>query len=284
MKLVRYGEKGAEKPALMDASGMLRDLSAHVDDINGSVLSDASLAKLRALDPASLPIVEGRPRIGACVGNIGKFLCIGLNYSDHAEEAGMPIPAHPILFFKANSAIVGAYDDVMMPRGSVATDWEVELGVVISKPTLHVSKEDAMDHVFGYTIVNDVSERSWQLERGGQWNKGKGYPNFCPTGPILVSKDDIPSPGDLSMRLAVNGKTMQDGSTSTMIFDVPTIVSYLSDFLLLEPGDLICTGTPPGVGMGQSPQRFLNIGDTVELEIDGLGEQAQNVVAAGGLS
>lgn len=278
MKLVRYGEKGAEKPALMDASGMLRDLSAHVDDINGSVLSDASLAKLRALDPASLPIVEGRPRIGACVGNIGKFLCIGLNYSDHAEEAGMPIPAHPILFFKANSAIVGAYDDVMMPRGSVATDWEVELGVVIGREAKYVSEADALDYVAGYCVVNDVSERDYQTKLTGQWTKGKSCDTFGPTGPYLVTRDEVPDPQNLAMSLDVNGKRMQTGNTGTMIFTVAQIIEHLSSLMTLYPGDVITTGTPPGVGMGVKPAPvYLKVGDVMELAIEGLGQQRQLV-------
>ena len=278
MKLVRYGEKGAEKPALMDASGMLRDLSAHVDDINGSVLSDASLAKLRALDPASLPIVEGRPRIGACVGNIGKFLCIGLNYSDHAEEAGMPIPAHPILFFKANSAIVGACDDVMMPRGSVATDWEVELGVVIGREAKYVSEADALDYVAGYCVVNDVSERDYQTKLTGQWTKGKSCDTFGPTGPYLVTRDEVLDPQNLAMSLDVNGKRMQTGNTGTMIFTVAQIIEHLSSLMTLYPGDVITTGTPPGVGMGVKPAPvYLKVGDVMELAIEGLGQQRQLV-------
>ena len=284
MKLIRLGESGAEVPCVLDPEGNARDVSSVVPDFSPDTFEQLG-ARLSGQDLASLPIVDkANARIGAPIARPRNVWCIGLNYSDHAAESGMPVPEEPILFTKPSSTVVGPNDPILKAANSTKLDWEVELGVVISKPTLHVSKEDAMDHVFGYTIVNDVSERSWQLERGGQWNKGKGYPNFCPTGPVLVSKDDIPAPGDLAMRLAVNGETMQDGSTSTMIFDVPTIVSYLSDFLLLEPGDLICTGTPPGVGMGQSPQRYLNIGDTVVLEIDGLGGQAQTVVAAGGLS
>ena len=280
MKLVRYGEKGAEKPALMDASGTLRDLSAHVDDINGAALSDATLAKLRALDPADLPIVEGRLRIGACVGNIGKFLCIGLNYSDHAAEAGMPIPAHPILFFKANSAIVGAYDDVMMPRGSVATDWEVELGVVIGREAKYVSEADALDYVAGYCIVNDVSERHMQMNLTGQWTKGKSCDHFGPVGPWLVTRDAVPDPQKLAMRLAVNGKLMQDGSSADMIFSIAEIIAHLSELMTLHPGDIIATGTPAGVGMGQKPDPvYLQDGDVMTLEIDGLGRQKQTILA-----
>ncbi|MCO4842762.1 MAG: fumarylacetoacetate hydrolase family protein [Yoonia sp.] len=278
MKLVRYGDKGAEKPALMDADGMLRDLSAHVADINGAALSDATLATLRALDAASLPIVEGRPRIGACVGDIGKFLCIGLNFSDHAAEAGMDIPAHPILFFKANSAVVGAYDDVIMPRGSVATDWEVELGVVIGREAKYVSEADALDYVAGYCIVNDVSERDYQTKLTGQWTKGKSCDTFGPTGPYLVTRDEVPDPQNLAMSLDVNGKRMQTGNTGTMIFSVAQIIEHLSSLMTLHPGDVITTGTPPGVGMGMKPAPvYLKIGDVMELSIEGLGQQRQVV-------
>ena len=278
MKLVRYGDKGAEKPALMDADGMLRDLSAHVADINGAALSDATLATLRALDAASLPIVEGRPRIGACVGDIGKFLCIGLNFSDHAAEAGMDIPAHPILFFKANSAVVGAYDDVIMPRGSVATDWEVELGVVIGREAKYVSEADALDYVAGYCIVNDVSERDYQTKLTGQWTKGKSCDTFGPTGPYLVTRDEVPDPQNLAMSLDVNGKRMQTGNTGTMIFSVAQIIEHLSSLMTLHPGDVITTGTPPGVGMGMKPAPvYLKIGDVMELSIEGLGQQSQVV-------
>lgn len=278
MKLVRYGEKGAEKPALMDADGILRDLSAHVSDIAADTLSDAALAKLRALNPASLPIVEGRPRIGACVGSIGKFLCIGLNYSDHAAEAGMDIPAHPILFFKANSAIVGAYDDVVMPRGSVATDWEVELGVVIGREAKYVSETDALNYVAGYCIVNDVSERDFQTKLTGQWTKGKSCDTFGPTGPYLVTRDEVPDPQNLAMTLDVNGTRMQTGNTGTMIFSVAQIIAHLSQLMTLYPGDVITTGTPPGVGMGMKPAPvYLKVGDVMELSIAGLGQQRQTV-------
>jgi 2-keto-4-pentenoate hydratase/2-oxohepta-3-ene-1,7-dioic acid hydratase in catechol pathway len=278
MNLVRYGDKGAEKPALMDADGMLRDLSAHVADINGAALSDATLATLRALDAASLPIVEGRPRIGACVGDIGKFLCIGLNFSDHAAEAGMDIPAHPILFFKANSAVVGAYDDVIMPRGSVATDWEVELGVVIGREAKYVSEADALDYVAGYCIVNDVSERDYQTKLTGQWTKGKSCDTFGPTGPYLVTRDEVPDPQNLAMSLDVNGKRMQTGNTGTMIFSVAQIIEHLSSLMTLHPGDVITTGTPPGVGLGMKPAPvYLKIGDVMELSIEGLGQQRQVV-------
>ncbi|MEQ6202840.1 fumarylacetoacetate hydrolase family protein [Sulfitobacter sp. HNIBRBA2951] len=278
MKLLRYGPIGAEKPGMLDDAGTLRDLSAHVDDINGGMLDDASIAKLRALDPASLPAVEGNPRLGACVGNIGKFLCIGLNYSDHAAETGADIPEHPILFFKANSAIVGPNDDVMMPRGSTHTDWEVELGVVIGKTAKYVSKADALDHVAGYCVVNDVSERHFQTQLTGQWTKGKSCDTFGPTGPWLVTRDEVEDVQNLAMSLDVNGKRMQTGNTSTMIFTVAEIIEHLSSLMTLHPGDVITTGTPPGVGMGIKPEPvFLKEGDVMELTIDGLGQQRQKV-------
>ena len=278
MKLVRYGVIGAEKPGMLDDAGLLRDLSTHVADINGDILGDAALEKLRALDPNSLPIVEGEQRIGACVGNIGKFLCIGLNYSDHAAETGAAIPEHPILFFKANSAIVGAYDDVVMPRGSVKTDWEVELGVVIGTKAKYVSKENALDHVAGYCIVNDVSERDFQSKLTGQWTKGKSCDTFGPTGPWLVTRDEVADPQNLSMSLDVNGKRMQTGNTATMIFSVAEIIEHLSSLMTLHPGDVITTGTPPGVGLGIKPNPvFLKTGDVMDLKIDGLGHQRQTV-------
>ncbi|WP_299826209.1 fumarylacetoacetate hydrolase family protein [uncultured Roseobacter sp.] len=278
MKLVRYGERGAEKPGMLDAEGTLRDLSAHVADIAGDVLSDAGIEKLRGIDPASLPVVEGDPRIGACVGNIGKFLCIGLNYSDHAAETGADIPAHPILFFKANSAIVGPYDDVSMPRGSTHTDWEVELGVVIGTTAKYVSKENALEHVAGYCVVNDVSERHFQTQLTGQWTKGKSCDTFGPTGPWLVTRDEVPNPQDLAMSLDVNGKRMQTGNTATMIFTVAEIIEHLSSLMTLHPGDVITTGTPPGVGMGIKPDPvYLKKGDVMELTIEGLGAQRQTV-------
>ncbi|WP_415922668.1 fumarylacetoacetate hydrolase family protein [Tateyamaria sp. SN6-1] len=276
MKLVRYGAPGAEKPGMMDGD-TLRDLSGHADDITGAVLDDASIARLRAIDPASLPAVDGNPRIGPCVGNIGKFLCIGLNYSDHAAEQGLPIPAHPILFFKANSAIVGPNDDVVMPRGSKRSDWEVELGVVIGKETKYVSEADALDSVAGYCIVNDVSEREFQQNLTGQWTKGKSCDTFGPTGPYLVTRDEVPDPQALDMSLSVNGDRMQTGNTSTMIFSVAQIISHLSQLFTLHPGDVISTGTPPGVGDGMKPQRYLAVGDVMELSIDGLGTQRQEV-------
>jgi len=278
MKLLRYGAIGAEKPGLMDDEGTLRDLSAHVDDITGATLDDATLAKLRALDPADLPMVEGNPRIGACVGDIGKFLCIGLNYSDHAAETGADIPEHPILFFKANSAVVGPNDDVMMPRGSTHTDWEVELGVVIGKTAKYVSKAEALDYVAGYCVINDVSERHFQTQLTGQWTKGKSCDTFGPTGPWLVTRDEVGDPQNLAMSLDVNGKRMQTGSTSTMIFTVAEIIEHLSGLFTLHPGDVITTGTPPGVGMGMKPAPvYLKEGDVMELTIEGLGQQRQKV-------
>ena len=278
MKLLRYGTLGAEKPGLLDNAGLLRDLSAHVDDITGATLDDATLARLRALDPADLPIVEGEQRIGACVGNIGKFLCIGLNYSDHAAETGAAIPEHPILFFKANSAIVGPYDDVVMPRGSEKTDWEVELGVVIGKEAKYVSKDNALDYISGYCIVNDVSERHFQANLTGQWTKGKSCDTFGPTGPWLVTRDEIENPQALDMACDVNGKRMQTGNTSTMIFTVAEIIEHLSQLFTLHPGDVISTGTPPGVGMGIKPNPiYLKKGDVMDLTIEGLGHQRQRV-------
>ncbi|WP_299400838.1 fumarylacetoacetate hydrolase family protein [uncultured Roseobacter sp.] len=278
MKLVRYGAAGAEKPGMLDASGTLRDLSAHVTDIAGDVLSDAGLDKLRAIDPASLPAVEGSPRIGACVGNIGKFMCIGLNYKDHAIETGNPFPDHPVLFMKATSAVVGPNDDVSMPRGSTNTDWEVELGVVIGKPAKYVSKENALDHVAGYCVINDVSERHFQNHLSGNWTKGKSCDTFGPTGPWLVTRDEVGDPQNLSMSLDVNGKRMQTGNTETMIFTVAEIIEHLSSLMTLQPGDVISTGTPPGVGMGMKPHPiYLNKGDVIELTIDGLGHQRQTV-------
>ena len=278
MKLLRYGPIGAEKPGLLDNSGLLRDLSEHVDDINGMMLDDATLDRLRALDISALSVVEGEQRLGACVGNIGKFLCIGLNYSDHAAETGAAIPKHPILFFKANSAIVGAYDDVVMPRGSTHTDWEVELGVVIGKTAKYVSKEDALYHVAGYCIVNDVSERHFQTNLTGQWTKGKSCDTFGPTGPWLVTRDEVADPQNLSMSLDVNGKRMQTGSTATMIFSVAEIIEHLSGLMTLHPGDVITTGTPPGVALGMKPEPiFLKVGDVMDVKIEGLGQQKQKV-------
>ena len=278
MKLVRYGNEGAERPGLVDANGVLRDLSAHIPDIDGRMLNDASLERLRALDTEALPAVDGSPRFAPIVGNIGKFLCIGLNYSDHAAETGAAIPEHPILFFKANSAIVGANDDVIMPRGSTHTDWEVELGVVIGTTAKYVSKQEALSHVAGYCIVNDVSERHFQTQLTGQWTKGKSCDTFGPTGPFLVTRDEVPDPQALDMSLDVNGKRMQTGNTSTMIFSVAQIISHLSQLMTLHPGDIITTGTPPGVGMGIKPDPvYLKSGDVMELHISGLGQQRQTV-------
>ena len=278
MKLVRYGNEGAERPGLIDTDGALRDLSAHIEDIDGRMLDDASLDSLRAIDTSSMPRVEGTPRFAPIVGNIGKYLCIGLNYSDHAAETGATIPEHPILFFKANSAIVGANDDVIMPRGSTHTDWEVELGVVIGSTAKYVSEQDALSHVAGYCIVNDVSERHFQTQLTGQWTKGKSCDTFGPTGPFLVTRDEVPDPQALDMSLDVNGKRMQTGNTSTMIFTVAQIISHLSQLMTLHPGDIITTGTPPGVGMGIKPDPiYLQNGDVMELRITGLGEQRQRV-------
>ena len=278
MKLVRYGADGAEKPGLIDANGELRDLSGHVTDIGGADLSDARMARLRALDSATLPKVSGAPRIGPCVGNIGKFLCIGLNYSDHAAETGAAIPEHPILFFKANSAVVGPNDDVSMPRGSVSTDWEVELGVVIGKAAKYVNKADALEYVAGYCIINDVSERHFQANLTGQWTKGKSCDTFGPTGPWLVTRDDIPDPQNLDMTLDVNGSRRQTGNTKTMIFNVAEIIEHLSGLMTLHPGDVISTGTPPGVALGMKPKPvYLKTGDVMDLHIEGLGQQRQTV-------
>ena len=278
MKLVRYGNEGAERPGLIDANGVLRDLSAHTPDIDARMLNDTALERLRALDTEALPAVDGSPRFAPVVGNIGKFLCIGLNYSDHAAETGAAIPAHPILFFKANSAIVGANDDVIMPRGSTHTDWEVELGVVIGTTAKYVSEQEALSHVAGYCIVNDVSERHFQTQLTGQWTKGKSCDTFGPTGPFLVTRDEVPDPQALDMSLDVNGKRMQTGNTSTMIFSVAQIISHLSQLMTLHPGDIITTGTPPGVGMGIKPDPvYLKSGDVMELHISGLGQQRQTV-------
>lgn len=276
MKLVRYGASGAEKPGMMDGD-TLRDLSGVIDDITGDTLTDEALARLQSIDPSTLPAVEGSPRLGACVGNIGKFLCIGLNYSDHAAEQGLPIPEHPILFFKANSAVVGPNDDVIMPRGSKRSDWEVELGVVIGKTAKYVSEADALDYVAGYCVINDVSEREFQQNLTGQWTKGKSCDTFGPTGPYLVTRDEIPDPQALDMSLSVNGNQMQTGNTATMIFSVAQIIEHLSQLFTLHPGDVISTGTPPGVGDGMNPKTYLKVGDVMELEIEGLGKQRQEV-------
>jgi 2-keto-4-pentenoate hydratase/2-oxohepta-3-ene-1,7-dioic acid hydratase in catechol pathway len=280
MKLVRYGATSQEKPGMIDADGTLRDLSAHVADITGATLGDDSIAKLRTLDPTTLPAVQGNPRMGACVGDIGKFMCIGLNYADHAAETGADIPEHPILFMKANSAITGPNDDVVMPRGSTKTDWEVELGVVIGKAAKYVSEEEALDYVAGYCLCNDVSERHFQTSLTGQWTKGKSCDTFGPTGPWLVTRDEVEDPQNLDMWLDINGKRMQTGNTKTMIFTVAQVISHLSQLFTLHPGDVISTGTPPGVGMGMKPQPvYLKDGDVMELSIQGLGVQRQNVRA-----
>ena len=278
MKLLRYGELGSEKPGMLDADGNIRDLSAHVSDIDGSMLDDASLDTLRALDPSSLPLVSGDPRIGTCVTGFTKFMCIGLNYSDHAAETGAAIPEHPILFMKANSAIVGPNDDVVMPRGSTHSDWEIELGVVIGKAAKYVSEKDALDYVAGYCLCNDVSERHFQNGLTGQWTKGKSPDTYGPTGPWLVTRDEIANPQNLDMTLDLNGERRQTGTTSTMIFTVAQIISHPSHLFTLHPGDVISTGTPPGVGLGVKPEPvFLKVGDVMELWIDGLGTQRQVV-------
>ena len=280
MKLLRYGELGAEKPGMLDANGTIRDLSGHIKDFSGEGLSDTTFSKLRALDPTNLPVIVASTRIGACVGSVGKFVCIGLNYADHAAESGMELPEEPVIFFKATSSIIGPNDDVEIPRHSVKTDWEVELGVVIGKHAKYVKKENALDHVAGYCVVNDLSERDFQLHRSGQWVKGKSADTFGPIGPWLVTRDEVPDPQNLAMYLEVNGHRYQDGSTETMHFDVATIVSHLSQFMSLQPGDVISTGTPPGVGMGQKPETYLKSGDVIELEIEGLGLQRQVVGAS----
>ena len=275
MKLLRYGNPGAEKPGILDRNGAIRDLSAHVSDIGGAAISPASLKALAALDPMSLPLVPGNPRLGACVSGTGKFICIGLNYADHAAESGLQVPPEPIIFMKATSAITGPNDEVEIPRGSVKSDWEVELGIIIGSHAKYVSEENAMDHVAGYCVINDLSEREFQIEHSGQWTKGKSADTFGPTGPWLVTRDEVADPQKLSMWLEVNGKRFQNGSTATMVYGVRFLVSYLSRFMSLHPGDVISTGTPPGVGMGQKPPLYLKAGDVMELEIEGLGRQRQ---------
>ena len=280
MKLVRYGKLGSEKPGLVDSAGKLRDLTDIVADIAGEALSPQTLARLRKIEPESLPLVRGKPRLGACVGKVGNFVAVGLNYADHAAESNMPIPKEPILFNKAPSCIVGPNDDVVIPKGSVKTDWEVELAIVIGSRASYVSESDALGHVAGYCICNDVSERTYQLEGTGQWMKGKGCPTFGPLGPLLTTADEIADPQKLPMWLDVDGERMQSGSTATMIFGVKKIVSYLSEIMTLMPGDVIATGTPPGVGTGMKPPKYLNVGDVVTLGIEGLGEQRQEIIAA----
>ena len=275
MKLLRHGEFGSEKPGIIDHEGKIRDLSSHIPDINGDSINSESLKKIGAIDLSTLPIVSNTTRLGACVGNVGKFLCIGLNYSDHAAESGLPVPSEPILFSKATSAIVGPNDNVEIPRNSSETDWEVELGIIIGKKAKYINEDEAEEYIAGYCVVNDVSERAFQIKREGQWTKGKSCDTFGPTGPYLVTKDEIPDVQNLKMYLDVNGKRMQDGSTNTMIFSAKHIVYYLSQFMSLNPGDVIATGTPPGVGLGMKPPVFLNEGDTMKLGIEGLGEQNQ---------
>lgn len=281
MKLLRYGPKGQEKPGMLDAAGAIRDLSGVIADLKGEVLSPEGLARLAALDPASLPQVSGNPRLGPPVAGMTNFVCIGLNYADHAAETGAAIPKEPIVFLKSLGALCGPNDDVIIPRGSTKTDWEVELAIVIGRTARYVSEAQALDYVAGYTICNDVSEREWQLERGGTWDKGKGFDTFGPLGPWLVTKDEVPDPQNLAMFCEVDGQRMQDGSTRTMIFGVAKLVSYVSQCITLHPGDVISTGTPPGVGLGKKPTPvFLKPGQTMRLGIAGLGEQVQRVVAA----
>ena len=280
MKLLRYGNPGQEKPGMLDQNGTIRDLSNIVEDIAGDVLLPEGLEKLKNLDPGSLPTIEGSPRMGACVSGIGKFICIGLNYSDHAEETGASVPSEPIIFSKATSAVCGPDDDIIIPRNSVKTDWEVELGVVIGKPVKYVEEASALDHVAGYCVINDVSEREYQIERQGQWVKGKSCDSFGPTGPWLVTPDEAGDPQNLKLWLEVDGKRYQDGSTNTMVYGVAFLIHYLSQFFTLHPGDVISTGTPPGVGMGQKPDPvYLRPGQTIRLGVEGLGIQTQKTIA-----
>ena len=278
MRLVRYGEVNAEKPGILDDQGGIRDLSSIVDDISPATVEAGELERIASIDPSNLPRVEGSPRLGPCVGQVGKFVCIGLNYTDHAKESGMPIPTEPIVFMKTTSAISGPNDNIELIRGSVKTDWEVELGIVIGAHTKYVSQENALDHVAGYCVVNDISERQWQLEQGGQWIKGKSGDTYGPIGPWLVTRDEVPDPQNLDMWLEVNDKRHQDGNTRTMIFPVSQIVSYLSQCMSLQAGDIIATGTPPGVGHGMKPPVYLQPGDVVRLSVEGLGLQQQQVV------
>ena len=279
MKLLRYGAPGDERPGILDNNGDIRDLGGEVDDIAGPVLRGEGLDRIRAVDIASLPVVGGEPRIGPCIGHVGKIIGIGLNFSDHAEETGMEVPPEPVIFFKATSSIIGPHDDVLLPPGSEKSDWEVELGVVIGDEARYVSEDDALKHVAGYCVVNDLSERHYQFERSGQWVKGKSCDTFCPVGPWLVSSDEVADPQALPMSLEVNGKRFQNGSTATMVYGVRMLVSYLSQFMSLQPGDIISTGTPPGVGFGQTPPVYLQPGDVMTLEIEGLGRQRQTVRA-----
>ena len=278
MKLLRYGPKGAEKPGLLDANNQIRDLSSIIPDLTGDTVDSGTMARLSALDTDTLPPVEGTPRIGPCIGNVGKFVCIGLNYSDHAKETGSSIPSEPIVFMKATSSINGPDDDIELMRGSVKTDWEVELGFVIGRETKYVTEAQALDHVAGYCIVTDVSEREWQIERQGNWSKGKSGDTYGPIGPWLVTPDEVGDPQTLGLWLDVNGTRYQDGNTNTMIFPVSKIISYLSECMSLQPGDVIATGTPPGVGMGMKPQIFLRAGDAMRVGVEGLGVQAQRIV------
>ena len=280
MKLLRHGDFGQEKPGIIDQDGKIRDLSKYISDINGNTISSDGLKKISAIDLSSLPIVPDNTRLGACVGSVGKFLCIGLNYSDHAAESGLPVPSEPILFSKATSAIVGPNDNVEIPRNSSETDWEVELGIIIGKKAKYIDENSAQDYIAGYCVINDVSERAFQIKREGQWTKGKSCDTFGPTGPYLVTKDEVSDVQNLTMFLDVNGKRMQDGSTNTMIFSVNHIVYYLSQFMSLHPGDVIATGTPPGVGMGMKPSLYLKSGDVMKLGIEGLGEQSQTCIQA----
>jgi len=278
MKLLRFGTHGAERPGMLDSEGKIRDLTAVVADIEGTALLPSSLAILRQLDPAALPLVPGSPRLGPCVGSVGKFICIGLNYSDHAAESGMAVPAEPVVFMKATSAICGPNDDVVIPPNALKTDWEVELGVVIGKQAKYVSEADALSYVAGYCVVNDLSERAFQLEGTGQWVKGKSADTFGPIGPWLVTPDEVPDPQNLSLWLEVDGHRYQSGTTATMVFGVAHLISYLSRFMSLQPGDIISTGTPPGVGLGQKPPVYLRAGNIMTLGVQGLGEQRQVVV------
>ena len=281
MKLLRYGEKGQERPALLDNNGDLRDLSAVVTDIAGDTLSPQSIARLQDIDPSTLPLVQGSPRIGACVGQVGKFICIGLNYADHAAESGLAVPSEPVVFSKWTSAICGPNDNVEIPRDSTKTDWEVELGVVIGKGGRNIDEHNALEHVAGYCVINDVSEREWQIERGGTWDKGKGFDTFGPLGPWLVTRDEISDPHQLDLWLEVDGQRYQNGNTRTMVFQIPALIAYLSRCMSLQPGDVISTGTPPGVGLGIKPTPvYLRAGQVMHLGISGLGEQRQLTVQA----
>ena len=280
MKLLRYGLAGQERPGILDKDGKVRDLSSVVTDINGATLSDESLKNIAALDINSLPLVDDPIRFGPCINHVGKFICIGLNYADHAAESGAAVPAEPVVFMKATSAITGPNDNVIKPRNSTKLDWEVELGIIIGKHSSYVELEDALDHIAGYCVINDISERNFQLERpGGQWDKGKGCDTFGPIGPYMVTKDEVPDPLNLNLWLNVNGKTFQNGSTNKMVYGPEFLVHYLSQFMSLQPGDIISTGTPPGVGLGQKPPLYLEVGDVMELGIEGMGSQTQRVVS-----